>query len=174
MNLRILKKLSKRAALLLPLLGDDREQFAAEKGENYGAGAFRHERKHWERFHSIHGDTRRGNRKWVPKSGNGWSGMRPPSHPLKGTVMVGAVTGYYEPEWDEETAFGSLCSIVWDHFTDYVEINTGDCTALDVRVSRRFRNAADYFTAAQEILAGKKAGWEQLQDYCAKNFPPEE
>ena len=35
MNLRTLKKLSKRAAPLLPLLGDDRKQFPAERWDNY-------------------------------------------------------------------------------------------------------------------------------------------
>lgn len=29
-------------------------------------------------------------------------------HPLKNTPMVGRMSGYYEPEWDERTAFSEL------------------------------------------------------------------
>lgn len=48
MNLRTLKKLFKRAAPWLPLLGDNREQFCAEAHNNYH-GCFIGDRKHRER-----------------------------------------------------------------------------------------------------------------------------
>lgn len=34
------------------------------------------------------------------------------SHPLKGTPMTGAMSGYYEPEWDERTAWEELVNHV--------------------------------------------------------------
>ena len=38
------------------------------------------------------------------------------SHPLAGTPMLGAVSGYYEPEWDEETLYESFERVI--HWTD--------------------------------------------------------
>lgn len=40
-------------------------------------------------------------------------------HPLAGTPMVGGMSGYYEPEWDEETAYEALHHIVtWQEKPD--------------------------------------------------------
>jgi hypothetical protein len=119
-NLRILKKLSKRAAPLLPLLGDDRKQFKAEKGDSY-TSVRGHDFKHWERMRSVHGDTFRGTIKYRPKHGRGWIAMMEPPHPLKGTVMVGEMVGYYEPEWEEHTAWEALHRLVIEYFTDWNE-----------------------------------------------------
>ncbi|RJF99072.1 hypothetical protein D3871_11510 [Noviherbaspirillum saxi] len=33
--------------------------------------------------------------------------------------MVGAMSGYYESEWEEQTAWESLSRLVYDHFTGY-------------------------------------------------------
>ncbi|AJW99616.1 hypothetical protein BM43_3165 [Burkholderia gladioli] len=118
MNLRILKKLSKQAAPLLPLLGDRRKQFPAEKGECYTSTGG-HDLKHWER-HRVRYPFER-DIKYRPASGEYWIVMRPPRHPLKGTVMVGSMEGYYEREWSEETAWESLCRLVCDHFTTWGE-----------------------------------------------------
>lgn len=125
MNLRTLKKLSKRAAPMLPLLGDNRQQFRSERGDNYH-GYLIGDRKHWRRS-TVHPGyqarneyrthrgaeivftTRAGRRKLIA----------PPWHPRKGTVMVGATTGYYEPEWDEECAWSALNNLVRGHFTDW-------------------------------------------------------
>lgn len=119
MNLRILKKLSKRAAPYLPLLGDRREQFKAERWNSY-MGVRIWDRKHWDRSgchptydglspaavaagEEIIFNTRAGRRVV----------MRPPSHPRKGTMMVGGMSGYYEPEWDEECAWAALVDLVY-------------------------------------------------------------
>lgn len=144
-SLRTLKKLSKRAAALLPLAGDDREQFRAERYENY-TGTRISARKHWERSgchptytgwgEQIVRETRAG-RKVV---------LSPPSHPLKGTIMVGAVSGYYEPEWDEETAWDALRSLVYWHFMEY-----GDGEGKP-RPTRTLRTPRQVFQAADDMI----------------------
>jgi hypothetical protein len=119
-NLRILKKLSKRAAPLLPILGDCREQFLARKHESY-TSVGGHDRKHWDRMGSVHNIKFPGSIKYRPKHGKTWVAMREPAHPLKGTPMVGEISGYYEPEWSEQTAWEALQCIVFEHFTDWTE-----------------------------------------------------
>jgi len=119
MNLRILKKLSKRAAQLLPLLGDSRGQFPARRGDSYTCTSG-HDSKHWERNSTIHVKPLcLGYRTYLPKHGKRYVTMCNPHHPLKGTVMVGEMVGYYEPEWEEETAWESLCTLVRNHFLDW-------------------------------------------------------
>ncbi len=153
MNLRVLKKLSKRAAPLLPLLGETREQFRAERGECYhGLTGF--PLKDWDRsrchptFEGIGDDvvyTTRAGHKVV---------MREPYHPLKGTVMVGAMSGGEEPEWSEETTYGALREIVYWHF---VEID-----GEDVTLTRSLRTPREVFEAAQDIIQGRApAAWER-------------
>jgi hypothetical protein len=148
-NLRILKKLSKRAAPLLPLLGDRREQFLSEAGDNYH-GLVISARKHWERCRSVHTDCiREGEFVTAPRARASsrlpYVKVYPPSHPWARTVMVGETSGYYEPEWEEETAWGALDSIVRDHFCDWDENGPTP--------TRRFRNPGDVFRAATEIAA---------------------
>lgn len=150
MNLRTLKKLCKRAAPLLPLLGDGREQFPAELLQNYHH-AFIGDRKHWERS-SVRADFR-------PRGG--WSGragksivhttragrtvlIEPPTHPRKGTIMVGCVSGYYEPEWDEQCAWSALEDQVRTHFTDWNEESP--------RPTRHFAGPSDILRAAREMV----------------------
>lgn len=143
MHLRTLKKLSKRAAPYLKLLGDRREQFPAIKGENYHELVIR-DRKCCERstchstYKPMHDeivfDTRAGNRVV----------LRPSDHPLKGTIMVGAVIGYYEPEWYEQTAFGALQDMVYSHYTDWA--------AEPPTSTRRIRNISEFFTAANDMI----------------------
>lgn len=151
MNLRILKKLSKRAAPLLPLLGDDRDQFPAEKGESYTSTGG-HDRKHWQRTPSVHDSVYRGLIKYRPKHGNGWVAMREPQHPLRGTPMVGEMLGYYEPEWDEETAWEALLKIIQNHFTTWDE---GGPTWIGARLdtpTRIFRAAHEIIRASRESI----------------------
>ncbi len=147
MNLRILKKLSQRAASYLPLLGDKREQFAATEGENYH-GLVIHARKHWERCESVHADTfSRDEIVLAPRCRAGtrlpFIKLRPPHHPWPGTIMVGSIEGYYEPEWSEETAWGALDGLVRDHFFDYQA----------ERLTRRLHGPSDIFKAADEMIA---------------------
>lgn len=148
MNLRILKKLSARAAPFLPLLGDHRIQFRAAKGDNYMATMIR-DRKHWERGRSIHDDVYGDMIKHPARDGRGWIYLHPPHHPLKGTIMIGGMIGYEEPEWEEETAWCALSKRVVGEFTDW---NEAGPTAL-----RSFRNPTDVFRAAQELILESRA-----------------
>lgn len=143
MNLRILKKLSKRAAPLLPVLGDRREQFRSEKHDNYH-GYLIKDRKHWERGRSTHADTHGDMIKRAARDGQGWVYARPPHHPRKGTVMVGAVSGYYEPEWDEECAWKAFEDFICAHFTDW--------EADPPKAIRRLRMPSDILRAAAELI----------------------
>ncbi|WP_438852624.1 hypothetical protein [Brevundimonas nasdae] len=145
MNLRTLKKLSKRAAPLLTLLGDDRRQFPAERGENY-TGLVITARKHWERRRSVHPDLWGEHEIKTPaKDGDGWICISPPGHPRKGTIMVGALEGYYEPEWDEKTAWEALRDIVFIEFTDWGE---DECS-----LTRRLDTPSDILRAAESLVA---------------------
>lgn len=149
MNLRILKKLSKRAAPLLPLLGDRRMQFRSERCDNYHGMVIR-DRTCWDRSrchptYRGHGDeivfdSRAGHRVV----------MRPPPHPLKGTMMVGATSGYYQPEWDEECAWSALVSIVHNETADWAAYP-------EVGNSRRFNGVGDIFRAAHELIADRQS-----------------
>lgn len=145
MNLRILKKLSKRAAPLLHQLGDAREQFRAERGESYQSLGG-HDRKHWERTRVRNPLRRRGNFTYRPKDGKNWILMREPSHPLKGTVMVGERAGYYEPEWEEETAWEALHRALANHFTEWTEDGP-------TWVGPRLSSPTQVFTAAERVVA---------------------
>jgi len=109
MNLRILKKLSKRAAPLLAHFGiGPDELFLARRGENY-MGVLIKDRSCWERGRSVHADLyREGESKRPARDGKGWVRMYPPDHPLKGTPMVGRMSGGEESEWDERTAWEEL------------------------------------------------------------------
>lgn len=123
MNLRILKKLSSRAAPYLAPLGDRRGQFRAVKAENFTSTVIY-------------------DHKGKP---NQWA------EPLKGTIMVGAVSGYYEPEWDEETAWDSLKGIIRWSFVEY------DQDADELRSTREinFRRPGEVFRAAEDLLAAQ-------------------
>lgn len=145
MNLRILKKLSKKAAPLLAALGDQREQFLAEPGENYHSTRIQ-DRTCWERSRTVWKDLPAEKRddQFCYRSRKGAViVLRPPSSPLKGTPMVGATSGYYEPEWEEETAWDALQARVWAEFTDW---NEDGPTPL-----RTFKGPGDILRAAQEL-----------------------
>lgn len=148
MNLRILKKLSKRAAPLLTALGYELEQFPAAKEENYHGFLIR-DRGHWERvrchpkYEAFDG---RGEVLFKTRKGQ-LIVMRPPDHPLKGTIMVGGTSGYYEPEWYEECAWSALCSMVYSNFEEYDEEEE------DLKPTRIFHTPADILRAARKMIA---------------------
>lgn len=168
MNLRTLKKLSKRAAPLLPLLGDDREQFRAERGDNYH-GAFIGDRKHWERGRCH--PTYEGRNDWTTARGaeivfltrtGRHIVLGPPSHPRKGTIMVGATSGYYEPEWDEECAYVALEKIVYGHFTCW-DVAFLDCDVDELPdtlplMIRELSSPSLIFAAAADIIKERQNG----------------
>lgn len=158
MNLRTLKKLSKRAAVLLPLLGDNREQFPSERGDNYH-GHLITARKHWDR--------RRCHPKYEPRNDYRtkrgaeilhWTKagrpvlIKPPTHPRKGTVMVGAVSGYYEPEWDEESAWRALDGLVRGHFTDWDKLEQ-DNVPFGSALTRDLSTPPKVLAAARDMIA---------------------
>lgn len=153
MNLRTLKKLSKRAAPLLDALGDKREQFLSERSDENFHGAVIKERKHWSRSHCH------------PKWSDGWqqdgslvfttrSGrrvlMRPPTHPRKGTVMVGCLSCGYEPEWDEECSWSALVTQVLGHFVMW--------DGEDLVPTRAFHNPSEILQGARDIIKEMQIG----------------
>lgn len=157
MNLRTLKKLSKRAAPLLVLMGDTRQQFPADRGANHLSRLIT-ARKHWDRSSCLpdytpHNSflTPRGRPiKHVTRAGRTMV-IRPPTEPRKGTMMVGATSGYYEPEWDEETAWEALSEQVHWTFVDF-HPETGDILS-----KRDFPTPRAIFKGAAEIVAQRKA-----------------
>jgi len=91
-TLRSLKKKSKQAMVYINKYKlDERKQFLAIRGDNY----------HGLNIRCTHLPNRRTAIKCDCQY-----------HPLKGTPMLGATQGYYEPEWYETTAFSALCEIV--------------------------------------------------------------
>lgn len=63
--------------------------------------------------------------------------------------MVGEVSGYYQPEWDEQSAYGALATHVHHHFYDWDE--SGGTPA------RRLRTPRDVFRAARDIITERGA-----------------
>jgi hypothetical protein len=147
MNLRILKKLSKRAWPLLTMLGDTRQQIPSKKWEGViERNGF--DRKHWSRNMSVHDVTSDKSAKiFVPRHNGYWIHLREPSEPWKGTLTVGAVTGGLEPEWEEQIAWFALKDTVLEHFTDYGQDIDGPLVP-----SRRFANPKQVLQAVTEIL----------------------
>lgn len=162
MNLRILKKLSKHAAPLLPLLGDDREQFSADDSCKSFTNVGGHDFKHWDRMSVPHGRRDRGSFKYQPRHGRNWIVMSEPWQPWKGTVMVGELVGHYEPEWEEHTAWEALQRAVIEHYTDWT---------VDGPVAlRTFDAAGDYFRAAHEIITAA-AREQERKDLADRQRP---
>lgn len=160
MNLRILKKLSKRAAPLLPLLGENRKVFKCDEGGDIGFYIM--DRKHWERMCVHHGGASCQSRptlKYKVRRGTHWIVMWAPHDAWPGTMMVGAMSGYYEPEWSEQTAWEALLDIVWDHFTEleYVTDSTGDAEWPTPTCTRDLSTPTLVLAAAREIINAKAA-----------------
>lgn len=157
MNLRILKKLSKRAGLLLSALGDRREQFPAERWEDY-TSCGGHDRKHWERNRYPNPSHWDGNIHIKPHSGKGTIVLSQRHMcPWPGTVMVGWSSGGYEPEWEEDDAWTLLMQEVRDHWTDYrelppVTVDDMDFPDFEIVCLRRFRNPSQILKAARELV----------------------
>lgn len=164
MNLRILKKLSKRAAEILPMIGCDRESFSAERWENYHS-IVGMDRKHWDRHCSVHSDLMYGDILVTPRSGKYWIKMREPSHPLKGTMMIGWMSGGESPEWDEQDAWARLVCWVHDYFTQYGH-ESGPIS------TRRLQNPADIFAAVPEVIAGHQCELSKRERYRWKAVAP--
>lgn len=105
MNARILKKLCKRAHPLLLQLQTfthirGQEIFVVTGGEE---PAWQWWRRKWDRKHLSRFERRsRRPTVWIPV--------------LDGTVGVGCMSGYYDPEWLDAPAIDALRDVVMDHF----------------------------------------------------------
>lgn len=158
MNLRILKKLSKRAHALM-LEGHGQKWYGsfypAMKWDSH-TDVVGHDRKHWERGNACNKIDWRGRIYWTPRNGKGHSYMNEPDAPLKGTMMLGQSVGYYEPEWEEATCWERFESFVRSHFEDYIEIpgteDESGCPEFDWVRSRQFKSPAQIFRAFNEGL----------------------
>jgi hypothetical protein len=73
------------------------------------------------------------------------------AHPLKGTVMTGGMSGYYQPEWDEETAWETLQDIVITEFTDWRDPAKGAPILL-----RKLDTPREIFQAADDLIQGRR------------------
>lgn len=157
MNLRILKKLSKRAAPFLEALDDTRGQFLAE-GDNE-MQTYINERKHWcrRRCHRWDEKPRYGAIHTRPRKGEGMIVQnRDYLSPWPGTVMVGCMSGGYESEWSEQTAWCSLHDRVESHFMAFIE--GAECpetgyTEQQIVYLRRLPTARHVLAALPEVLA---------------------
>ncbi|MDM9619110.1 hypothetical protein [Rhizobium sp. S96] len=146
---------------LLQQLGEDREIFAARPWDNY-THLLITDRKHWERgpchpshepFNRFGAECARG-MKFLTREGR-WVVVNPPHHPRKGTPMVGCTSGYYEPEWEEETAWEALDTIVRDHFTDWDKMEEDDLP-FGGALSRDLSTPSLIFAAANDMIAERK------------------
>lgn len=133
MNKRILKKLCKRAAPLLPLLRDDRQQFPVSS--------------EWPcESWSIRGMDR--------KSYDRWGGKINKHNyfcPLHGTIGVGGTSGYEEPEWEDTSAWQALKDIVFAECIVGPPFNWSKC-----KLDRRLDNPSQVFAAAAEKIAANR------------------
>lgn len=146
MNLRILKKLSKRAEPLLRQICRRPQLFRAERDGNFTSTRIR-ARKHQDRTRLSREpiNLRDGSTAHRTRDGSAWILMCEPYQPRKGTVMIGAMSGGEEPEWDECTAWDELRDIVWTHYTDW----SGETPT----VTRRLRIPSDVLRAAENMVA---------------------
>lgn len=135
MNLRILKKLSKKAVPLLAHFGiGPADLFLAERRDNY-LGILLMDRSCWDRGRSPHADLIHEREiKRPARDGKGWVYMHPPVHPLKGTPMVGGVDGGEQPEWSEQAAWEMLRGFV--RWSDKPTTMTDAEWALAQRITR--------------------------------------
>jgi hypothetical protein len=160
-NLRILKKLSKRAAPLLAALDDPRrggsKHFVSDANDPGNASTGGHDRKHWERSHAVHGDAfgdAIAMRVRNPGSARyPFIHVRPPYNVWPGTPMVGWTSGYEEPEWEEHDAWAHLCDIV---FWATHDVAWGDEGEADVVPLERCRNPRDILMKARSLVAEKQ------------------
>lgn len=163
MNLRILKKLSKRAApLLVELLkGGGFDIYPSRRWEGYTTSTG-HERKHFERMSCCAPSqrdierTERLDNYFLPRHQQRWVYIRQPNTPLKGTMHVGRAVGYECPEWEEDDAWTALCEHVRGHYMEWVETGKEDpefgFPEMDLIVHRRLKTVSAVFRAVPDVL----------------------
>lgn len=162
MNLRILKKLSKRAAPLLVALDGYQfgkvEHFTADReGFTHTTG---HDRKHWERMRGAHDEPCSGSIAYRPRKASGRYPFVRVSEPFNvwpGTPMVGWTSGYETPEWEERTAWEHLADIIVCEVTEYREVpreddEWGPGYDLEPVTRERLRNPRDVLRRARDLV----------------------
>ncbi len=159
MNLRILKKLSKRAEVLLPRINRNLpEMYKAENSEECYTSSSGHERKHHERNRALYPTWGlSGTRYYMPRHGLSHVELRQPDCVLKGNVMLGWMDGYEEREWEEDDAWSVLRDSVFNHYTDIIH-NTSidDFGGYEFRRTRKLNNPAQILKAALDIATAKE------------------
>jgi len=161
MNLRILKKLSKMAATLLPSLPTWHagESFIAERNGGGSTDSAGHDRKHWDRCRSVHDDApfggiviraRAGGRRYP------FLHLHNPSIVWAGTPMVGWWSGYETREWEERTAWEELSETALSDVTDYVfeDLGVGG-PEYQVVARKRLANPAAILRHARTMAVAK-------------------
>ena len=103
---------------------------------------------------SIHDKIIGDGNKYPAKDGNGFIAIFPPYHARKGTIMVGGLSGYYEPEWDETTAYEALVDCLSNHFTDWENFDEDEGNYPIC--SRDLSKPRFVFQAANEAIARAK------------------
>ena len=164
MNLRTLKKLSKRAVPLLAALGDMGEIFLSERGDNYH-GLVIKARKHWDRnrCHPTHKPRDEHQIVLTTQQGHRIC-MSAPSNPRKGTPMIGWVSVCETPEWDERCCWALLLELVHSHYTDW-EALSDDIDAIPAltrdlstpALTRDLSTPALVLAAARDMIAERSA-----------------
>lgn len=171
MNLRILKKLSKRASPLLVALGgylrgNEITHFTAGAwGDEGHTSSIGHDRKHWDRSPAVHDEPLHGSIVRRPRdptrsdSRYPFIHIRNPWTAWPGTPMVGWTSGYECPEWEERTAWEHLTHLVWDDVAEYVPDPEDDEGLGMVVVARQYlRNPAEILRHAASMAAAKAGG----------------
>lgn len=142
MNPRILKKLTRKAEPIIIALGltkgFHRVCVGVNDNENVG-DRFKCDRKHWER--------------WGGKI-NEYGYVTQ----LSGTVGYGCMSGYYEPEWDDENCWYILKSYVFDSFTDWKSYHGENDGPKNHCPHKLKRNTAAILKFGRELAAAKRQG----------------
>lgn len=143
MNLRILKKLSKRAAPILKLLEGAHfgklDHYPAHTRDGFGyLSTTGFDRKHWDRDESVHRELWRSRDILLePRSradtDRPYIKVTEPSMCWDGTPMVGWMSGYEEPEWEERTAWEYLEDLVRSHTMDAAYDSTAEDPDRDIQ-----------------------------------------
>jgi len=140
MNPRILKKLTKKSEPIIIALGLTKNRHRVLVGKHDAesvGGIFKCDRKHWER--------------WGGKPNKyGYATQ------LSGTVGYGYMSGYEEPEWEDDNCWSILTDHVFESFTDW-----GSCTEAtgwpeDYCPRKLKRNTAAILNYGRTLAAQKR------------------
>jgi len=132
-NLRILKKLSKKAAPLLIELGYDRESIVAE--EEGCVDVVINDQNDWRRL--VY-----------------WAPLSEPMDTLRNTMTVWHVD--YWGEGDQVTAWCELSTLVFYHYADWESAKHSPDGMPSPELTIKLRNPADVLNAARRMVEGSQ------------------